>query len=237
VILAQQIMEQRLPSISIGEGTRSSRLQRRDGSVLQRTAPAVMAAVCDERSSRVIRATRQLTGAHMKDQSTADFETLRVRRLEVRDLKDAGETFPGGMVHVHASPADSTHSFFEEAPSGRQNAWVAEADDRLIGMAVISIESQALARLMYLHVTGDSVNHERAARALAEIAIRDAWEGGYLKLVVHTRIPANHVIEYMHDLGFEFARTQSTGGQCVIEFYRNLYEPPGEPSSGVGAFR
>ena len=40
-------------------------------------------------------------------------------------------------------------------------------------------------------------------RALAEIAIREAWDGGSLKLVVHADIPASHVIEYMHELGFE----------------------------------
>ena len=130
------------------------------------------------------------------------------------------------MVHLHAGPADSMSSFFEEVASGRQTAWVAEADDRLIGMAVVSIESRALAHLMYLHVAGHSMSHERAAKALAEIAIRNAWDAGYLKLIVHTQIPASQVIPYMHELGFEFARTHFSGSQRVVEFYRNLYEPP-----------
>lgn len=162
---------------------------------------------------------------------------LQVRPLEPRDLKDAGETFPGAMVYMHAGPADSMHSFFEQVASGRQNAWVAEAEGSIIGMAVVSIESQALAHLVYLHVTGDSVSHERAAKALAEIAIRKAWDAGYLKFVVHTRLPASQVIPYMHELGFEFARTYSSGSERGIEFYRNLYEPPREPSSGVGNFQ
>jgi N-acetylglutamate synthase-like GNAT family acetyltransferase len=170
----------------------------------------------------------------MKDQSTADDETLRVRRLEARDLQNAGEKFPGAMVHIHAGPADSMHSFFEGVASRRQNAWVAEADGRLIGMAVVSIENQTLARLMYLHVADDSVNHERAAKSLAAIAIREAWEEGYLKLVVHTKIPANNVIDYMHELGFEFGRTQSSGSQRIIEFYRNLYQIPQEPFPEIG---
>ncbi len=171
----------------------------------------------------------------MKDQSTTHYAALRVRPLEARDLKDAGEAFPGAMVYVHAGASDSLQNFFEEVASRRQNAWVAEADDRLIGMAVVTIESPAIAHLMYLHVTGDGVDHDPAAKALAEIAIRDAWEGGYLKLVVHARIPANRVIEYMHHLGFEFARTQSFGSQRVVEFYRNPYEPPRDSSwSEVG---
>ena len=173
----------------------------------------------------------------MKDQSTTQSEALCVRPLEARDLMEAGETFPGAMAHVHAGPADSMHSFFQELASGRRSAWVAEAGGRIIGMAVVFIESQALAHLMYLHVAGDGANHERAARVLAEIVIRDAWEGGYLKLVVHARIPANPLIEYMHDLGFEFARTRSSGSERAIEFYRNPYESPREPSSGVTDFQ
>jgi hypothetical protein len=173
----------------------------------------------------------------MKDQSTPDYETLRVRPLEPRDLKEAGETFPGAMVHLHAGPTDSLNSFFKQVASGWQSAWVAEAEERLIGMAVLSIASRTLARLTYLHVADDGPHHAPAAKALAEVAIREAWDGGYLKLVVHTQIPANHVIEYMHELGFEFARTHSSGSERVIEFYRNLYEPPRDPSSGVGDFQ
>lgn len=177
----------------------------------------------------------RLEGAHMNDQITTDYESFCVRPLEARDLGGAMETFPGAMMHLRVGPNPSSamHGFLGEITSGKQNAWVAEADDRLIGMAVVWIESQALARLMYLHVTADGANHERAAKALAEIAIRDAWERGYLKLVVHAPIPANHVTEYMHELGFEFARSLSSGGQRVIEFYRNLYEPPRDPVSGV----
>jgi N-acetylglutamate synthase-like GNAT family acetyltransferase len=113
-------------------------------------------------------------------------------------------------------------------------AWVAEAEHRLIGMAVLSIDNQSLAQLTYLHVSDEGPRHAPAARALAEIAIREAWDGGSLKLVVHADIPASHVIEYMHELGFEFARTHSLGRERVVEFYRNLYEPPRDPSQGVG---
>jgi hypothetical protein len=139
-------------------------------------------------------------------------------------------------MHPHQFPsaAGAEHSFSHEVVSGRQSAWVAEAEDRLIGMAVLSIESRILARLTYLHVAGDGFQHAPAAKALANIAIREAWNGGYLKLAVHTHIPASHVIEYMHELGFEFARTHSSSSERVVEFYRNLYEPLRDSSSGAG---
>jgi N-acetylglutamate synthase-like GNAT family acetyltransferase len=206
-----------LPLASADEATRFGRVSRRNAQYFSESHHAAW----------------RVAGAHMKDQSTTNCEALRVRPLEARDLKDAGERFPGAMVYVHAGPTDSIPSFLERVDSRRHSAWVAEAEGRIIGMAVVAIESQSLARLMYLHVTAVDgvVSHDGVAKALADIAIRDAWEGGYLKLVVHARIPADHVIEYMHDLGFEFARTQPFGSQRVVEFYRNPYEPPRDLSS------
>jgi len=193
-------------------------------------------AVRHERNSPVIRAARQLTGAHMKDQSTTDYQAVRVRPLEPRDFTDALQMFPGAILRLHPvlSAAAAEPGFLQEIVSARQSAWVAEAEGRLIGMAVLSIESKTVARLRYLNVAGDGPHHAPAARALADIAIRNAWDGGFLKLVVHTHIPASHVIEYMHELGFEFARTHSSGSERVVEFYRNPYEPPKDPSSEVG---
>ncbi len=171
----------------------------------------------------------------MKDQSTTDYQTIRVRPLEPRDLMDALEMFPGAIMRLHPalSAGGAKADFLREVISAPQSAWVAEAEGRLIGMAVLSIESKTVARLRYLHVVGDGPHHAPAARALADIAIRKAWDCGYLKLVVHTHIPARHVIEYMHELGFEFARTHSSGSERVVEFYRNLYEPPRDSSSGA----
>ena len=172
----------------------------------------------------------------MKDQSTTDYQTIRVRPLEPRDLLDALEMFPGAIMRLHPalSAASAEPALLQEVISATQSAWVAEAEGRIIGMAVLSIDSKTVARLRYLHVAGDGPHHAPAARALADIAIRKAWDGGYLKLVVHTHIPASHIIEYMHDLGFEFARTDSSGSERVVEFYRNLYEPPRDSSSRDG---
>jgi hypothetical protein len=172
----------------------------------------------------------------MYDKAISGSEAVRVRSLEARDLTDVLDVFPGATMHVYAgSKRDGViHRAFDQLSSASGNAWVAEAEDRLIGLAVLAIESQTLAHLTYLHVAGGSPQHASAARALAEIAIREAWNGGYLKLALHTDIPTSSIIEYMHELGFEFARTQSSGGQRVIEFYRNLYEPPRQPSPGVG---
>jgi len=148
---------------------------------------------------------------------------------------DALEMFPGAIMRLHPalSAGGAKADFLREVCPDTQSAWVAEAQGRLIGMAVLSSESKTLARLTYLHVASDGPHDTPVSRALADIAIRKAWDCGYLKLVVHTHIPARHVIEYMHELGFEFARTHLSGSERVVEFYRNLYEPPRDSSSGA----
>jgi phosphoserine phosphatase RsbU/P len=56
--------------------------------------------------------------------------------------------------------------------------------------------------------------------------LRDAWERGYLKLVVHTSSPPSRLAADLHKLGFEFSREHSMDGEHVLEFYQNLYERP-----------
>ena len=164
----------------------------------------------------------------MKNQSDIDHDGVRVRPLEPRDLAYALNTFPAATKHLQPvlSVGCAQSTFVQEIFSGRQCAWVAEAQKQLIGMVVLSTESQMLARLTYLNVAGEGPHQAIGASALAEVAIRSAWDAGYLKLAVHTHIPASHTIAYMHRLGFEFSRTRWSGGELVIEFYRNLYEPP-----------
>ena len=181
-----------------------------------------------------------MTGANMKHLGSTKFsnEVFHVRSLEPRDLTAAIELFPDAIIHLHPirSEADPEPSLLHEVFSGRQSAWVAEAEERLIGMAVLSIDSQTLARLTYLHVASDYPRHVPAATALAETAIRKAWDAGCLKLAIHTPVPANHLAQYMHDLGFEFARAHSSGSQRVLEYYRNLYQLPRDPLPGLETF-
>jgi hypothetical protein len=59
-----------------------------------------------------------------------------------------------------------------------------------------------------------------------EMAIRDVWECGCVKLVLHTDLPPNRLTTTFHDLGVEFSRQRALGTEHVLEFYQNLYERP-----------
>ncbi|HEY2584667.1 MAG TPA: GNAT family N-acetyltransferase [Tepidisphaeraceae bacterium] len=164
----------------------------------------------------------------MEDQRSSGSASVRVRPFEIGDLRrwfesDAPVPADG---RADAAPSEVVRTLFDFEFAGTTNAWIVESAGRLIGMAVVLIESDALAHLKHLWIARGVTDHPNVARALAETAIRHAWEGGCLKLVVHTALPASRLILPMHELGFEFAGARSNGGEAVVEFYRNLYERP-----------
>jgi hypothetical protein len=89
---------------------------------------------------------------------------------------------------------------------------------------VVIRSSPSLAHLRSLCVAPEFAERHVVASSLAEMAIRDAGERGYLKLVVHTDLPPCQLTTALHDLGFEFSRERSVGGEHLLEFYQNLYE-------------
>ena len=149
----------------------------------------------------------------MRDRFIIDNKGLDVRPLEPRDLTRALEMFPEAIRHLHpvSSAGDRDPSSVPEKFFNRQSAWVAEMQEQVIGMAVLSIENQLMAHLAYLQVADDDPH--LASMALAEVVIRKAWDAGCLKLVVHAHIPTIDRIEYMHELGFQFTRTHSSGDE------------------------
>jgi N-acetylglutamate synthase-like GNAT family acetyltransferase len=131
---------------------------------------------------------------------------------------------------MHSEPASQTIDVLinsvDGAIDGKHQVWVAEAFARIIGSAAVISDSASLAHLRYLCVAPDVTERDVVARTLAETAIRDAWERGYLKLLVHTSSPPDRPAAFLHQLGFEFSREHSSGGERVLEFYLNLYERP-----------
>lgn len=160
-------------------------------------------------------------------------EPFSIRPFEARDHEAVLALWPGAVMH---SPPDSEtidvliHSV-EGAMAGKDHVWVAEAFGRIIGSAAVIRNNASLAHLRCLHVAPDCAERHVVAKGLADMAIRDAWERGYLKLVVHTNLPPGRLTPALHELGFEFSRERSTGGEHVVEFYQNLYERPRPPLS------
>jgi N-acetylglutamate synthase-like GNAT family acetyltransferase len=164
----------------------------------------------------------------MNENFTTSTEPFSVRRFEPRDLEAVLALWPAAAMHLQpgSDTIDVLINSVEGAIAGTNHLWVAEASARIIGSAAVIRIDACLAHLRYLCVATDFEERHVVARGLAETAIADAWERGYLKLVVHTHLPPDRLTAALHDLGFEFAQERSTGGRHVLEFYQNLYERP-----------
>jgi N-acetylglutamate synthase-like GNAT family acetyltransferase len=172
----------------------------------------------------------------MNETFTTSSEPFSVRRFELRDHDGVLALWPAAVMHFQsdADTFDVLIDSVEGAAAGKDHVWVAEAYGRIIGSAAVIPVNVSQAHLRCLCVAPNVAERDVVARGLAEMAIRDAYKRGYLKLVVHTNLPPCRLTVALHDLGFEFSRERSTGGEHVLEFYQNLYEWPRRSLSQEG---
>ena len=173
---------------------------------------------------------------NMETHLTTSAQPFSVRRFEARDRDAVLALWLGDVMHSQPGSeiVDVLTISMEGAIAGKHHVWVAEAFGRIIGSVAVIRNNASLAHLRSLCVAPDFAERHEVARALAETAVRDAWERGYLKLVVHTNSSPSRLTAFLHDLAFEFSRERSMGGEHVLEFYLNLYKRPRPLLSQVG---
>ncbi len=165
-----------------------------------------------------------MSANQMTPDAAAPFD---VRRFQTKDYSGVMALYAEYAGHEWALGMADLASMSREGAAAGHQIWVAETAGRIIGSAaVISIDVR-VAHFRYLSVATDQFDLRRVARAIAKLAVVDAWERGYLKLIVHTKTPANRVAPDLHDMGFEFSREHDVHGEHLLEFYQNLYELPG----------
>src|SRR2546430_13094892 len=82
-------------------------------------------------------------------------------------------------------------------------AWIVEIAGTFIGLAVVFIEGESVAHLKLIYVAPDVPQRHQIIRALVAMTMRDIWERGSLKLIVHTSLSADRFIECLRAFGFE----------------------------------
>lgn len=164
----------------------------------------------------------------MNEDVTTSSEPCSVRRFQARDRNAVLNLSPVDVMHRQADleVADSLTTAVEGAIAGENQLWVAEASGRIVGLASLVPNTGWVAHLTWLWVAADLAERHAVAIRLAEVAIGDAWERGYLRLVVHSDLPPSPLRAFLHDLGFEFIREHLLNGDHVLEFLQNLYERP-----------
>src|SRR6266446_877964 len=127
----------------------------------------------------------------MNDAFSTSAEPFSVRRFETQDREAVLALWPGDLIN--SQPCSKTIDLLINSAAsenaGKHDVWIAEAFGRIIGSAAIVRYDASQAHLKCLSVAPEIVERKIVARGLAEAAIRDAWERGYLKLVVHTHLP------------------------------------------------
>jgi hypothetical protein len=164
----------------------------------------------------------------MNQNFNASSEPFSVRRFEAKDHPAVLALWRTAEMRLR--PVSDASDVLIEPSEGDLPAnhliWVAEASGRTVGSATVIHNNPSVAYLRSLCVAPDLASPPAVARALAETAIREVYERGYLKLVVHADLRSGRLTPVLHDLGFEFSREHLFDGEHVIEFYRNLYERP-----------
>ncbi len=155
-----------------------------------------------------------------------------VRVAKAADRPNILSLYPHGLNQ--AAGTDTLHLISQliNAPDPNPNRfWIAEMDDRLIGCVILSTADSNVAHLFGLCVESASDAREAVLKRLGETAVADAWEAGYLKLVIHTDHPPEKLSGTLHQLSFEFSREAWLDGTHVLEFYQDIYHRPDSPGA------
>jgi len=174
----------------------------------------------------------------MNEDFLASSELVSVRLFEPRDREAVIALLAAGVMHSHSAKPEVDLNLIirgmATASCGKHRLWVSESFGRITGSTLVVSDDSLLAHLKCICVAREIAEPLAVARALAGRAIRDAWECGYIKLVVHTDLALDRLAAMFRELGFEFIRERAAGTDRVLEFYQNLYERPRRVQLGRG---
>ena len=153
-----------------------------------------------------------------------------IRVATAADRTNILSLYPHGLNQ--AAGTDTLHLISQliNSPDSSSNRfWVAEMDDRMIGCVILSTADSNVGHLFGLCVESASDARDAVLKSLGETAVADAWEAGYLKLVIHTDHSPEQLSGTLHQFSFEFSREAWLDGTHVLEFYQDIYHRPDSP--------
>jgi hypothetical protein len=155
-------------------------------------------------------------------------EAFSVRLFEPADRAGVLALYP--IDDVQAEPAAETvetiAELIDRAQVGGHRLWVAAAEGRVIGSVALVRCSPELAHVRAMNVASGVAERDPVARRLGETAIADAWDQGFLKLVVHTPRSGAELKDAFHRVSFELSKERWIDGKHMLEFYQNIYQRP-----------
>lgn len=130
-----------------------------------------------------------------------------------------------GQIAMNDTGADiqSIHEAYFEDP--RHHFWVAEADQKVVGMIGVASDEPHTAEIRRLRVAPDFQGTSIAGRLL-QTAVAHCKHHGYLKVRLDTRFERHAAVDLFHKVGFQHTRTRNTNEKELLEFYLDIYRHP-----------
>jgi N-acetylglutamate synthase-like GNAT family acetyltransferase len=128
--------------------------------------------------------------------------------------------------------AGTVADLIDGAHAGGHRFWVAVGEGRVIGSVALVRSNPELAHCRAMIIDPSVAERDHVVRSLGERAVADAWDQGYLKLVVHTPRSGKELKGAFHRVSFELSKETWVDGKHLLEFYQNIYARPLAPGAG-----
>ena len=145
--------------------------------------------------------------------------------VTVRELFQAG--LIEGQVPDNDTGADIENiveAYFSD--EGQSALWVADYEDRIIGMVGVQKTSDHEAEIRRLRVR-EEFRRQGLGAKLMEQALSFCRHHGYLKIILDVRIERGPAIALFEKFGFQLARSRDIDGRKMLDFYLDIYREPG----------
>ncbi len=154
---------------------------------------------------------------------------LKVRSYRPGDQEVVSRLYVEGLLAGQIAPNDTgadieniREAYFDDE---RSHFWVAELEEKVLGMIGVAREDENIAEIRRLRVD-KARQHTAIAAKLVEVALEHCRKHGYLKIVLDTRFDPDAVVNLFDRFGFQHTRTKPAAGKELLEFYLDLYRQP-----------
>lgn len=176
---------------------------------------------------------------HESTPTSPDLERLILRSARAEDRATLRHLFTQGVVLDTVEPSHSgddpghdsgedldrlTETYFNELQPG--GFWVAELDQRIVGMVGVLPIGADVAEVRRLRVAPDA-RRMGIGTKLMEQALGFCRDHAFLKVILDTRIEREPAIRLFEKFGFVLSRTRDHNGRKLLDFYIDLYRDPG----------
>lgn len=156
-------------------------------------------------------------------------DTVTVRTYTPEDRGEVARLYRDGLLEGVLGeprvPPDLLYveSFYFGEPQA--HLWVAERDDRVIGMVGVVQGEPGVGLVRRLRAVPDERPVILAVKLL-HAALAFAWQQGCLKVVLDTHLDPELSKHLVASYGFQFTRQRTRQGRPTLEFFSDLYHEP-----------